>query len=120
MKAILSFPFTYPSLNRILSMGHWERRKIQKSYQKAWVASLNLAKPWPKFTGPVSIKVILFFKIGRRRDLSNYSPKWLVDLFVECGIIKDDSKKYLPAQPDIAIIDNTKEEKTIVEIEEVK
>ena len=119
MKAVFSFPFIYPSKNRILGMGHWERYKVKKTYDTAMAASLNLAKPWPKFTGQVQIKVLLCFSKKRRRDFGNYEPFWLLDILVRAGILKDDSEKYLSERCAIAFIEGEKEQTTVV-IEEIK
>lgn len=119
MQTIITFPFVYPSLNRLLKMHPLEYHRIRKSYEKGFVVGINLAKP-PKFKGPVKIRVILYFTKPRRRDLGNYEPKWLIDCLVKAGIIIDDSKKYLPERPSVAIVDDAHKEQTLVIIEEIK
>lgn len=45
----------------------------------------------PQFEGRVQIDIFY----NSRLDPDNVSGKFIIDAFVECGVIKDDSKKYV-------------------------
>ena len=71
------------------------------------------------FHGQVAIFIDLCFTNKRKRDIDNYSPKWLLDALVACWVIEDDSKEFIPTAPDVMIIDSQIEEKMLVKIEEI-
>ena len=120
MKAIFTFPFTYPSMNRITRM-HWaERERTKKQYWQAFRIFLRQAGPLPIFKTPVRERVLLFFKKGTRRDVGNYDPKWLNDCLVKEKIIVDDSSKWIPDGPRVHIERDAEKDWMILEIESLK
>lgn len=88
----LNIPFVPPSLNRILSMNPWERRKLKEEFVKDmhWELIRNKVKC---FRAPVELKITLFYPVERWRDPDNYQ-KWLLDS-LKGVLIVDDSPEYL-------------------------
>lgn len=115
---VVEIPFLYPSENQILAMHPMERRRKHDKFQANAGAFLAAAHIKP-FTGPVKIFIDLYFKKKRRRDNDNYGGKWLIDTIVKVGILPDDSKEWIPAAPDILLLDGEPEDKTMLKIMEV-
>jgi Holliday junction resolvase RusA-like endonuclease len=88
----LFIPFTPPSLNRVLAMNEWERRKLKEEFVNDmwWSLMYNKVRC---FRSPVIIIVTLFFPVMRTRDEDNYL-KWLLDS-LKGVLIVDDSPEYL-------------------------
>jgi len=115
--AVAQFPFTYPSWNEIQAM-HWAaRKKAHDKFQKDVGVILNSLHIQP-FTKPVKIMIDLYFKKKRTRDIDNYGGKWILDAIRMAGIILDDSTKWVPAGPDVLIIDDEGVDQTMLKIEE--
>jgi Holliday junction resolvase RusA-like endonuclease len=91
----LFVPFVPPSLNQVLAMNPWERRKLKEEFVNDmwWVLMHNKVRC---FRSLVIIIVTLFFPVMRTRDEDNYL-KWLLDS-LKGVLIVDDSPEYL-AEP---------------------
>ena len=117
--AVFSIPFLYPSLNETKTMNRWEYSRRKKEFATVCAFALNEQNIRP-FHCPVKLTVDLCFKKKRRRDLDNYTIKFLADALVECGIIPDDSTDWMPESADIQIFSGEPEEKVDVRIERIK
>jgi Holliday junction resolvase RusA-like endonuclease len=73
------------------------------------------AKEMPRFDSPVNIKVTSYRK--RNTDPDGISAKAVLDGLVRAGILADDSAKEVKSFTSEVII--AKEEKTVIELEEV-
>ena len=93
----LRFRRVYPSRNKTDRM-HWRRRVVEKNdFMLACGAELRALQAQP-FLGPVRISLELFFRHGNVKlmDPDNYSPKWLLDVLVRGGLIKNDTSEFIP------------------------
>lgn len=92
----ITFPFVYPSLNKILRMNRWQRKKLEDEFREMvrWKLKVNNIKG---FRTPVSIMVIIYFPILRRRDRDNFCFKWLKDALKGIVII-DDEPRYVESE----------------------
>lgn len=94
----LFIPYMGPSLNSIYAGVHWsERNKQAKFGHIACKAACREAGINP-FDYPVTLTFIpVLGKGARSRDCSNYSyaAKIIEDGLVRCGILEDDSDKYV-------------------------
>jgi len=117
MTSTITIPVTYPSLNKVLRLPWWERRKIKNDFQFVFAAAIRRTKPRPYFEGPVRITIELTFTSNRRRDPDNYSPKWLLDSLVQAKVIQDDSTEFMTESPKVTIKQG-KVEGTVVRIED--
>lgn len=112
------FPFTFPSWNVIQSL-HWAvRKKWHDQFQKAAVPIL-LGLQCKPFGVPVKILIDIYFKNKRTRDLDNYGGKWLIDAIRMAGIIPDDSAEWIPAPPDVLIVNGEKKDQIVLQIKEI-
>jgi len=112
---VVTIPFLYPSENKILSMHFMARKKEHDRFQKNAGVFLKAQHIQP-FTVPVSVSIDLCFIKRRRRDNDNYTGKWLIDSIVKAGILPDDSTKWIPAAPDILILDGEPEDKIVMQL----
>ncbi len=91
-------PYMGPSLNSIYSGVHWNERKKQADFGHiACKAAIRKAGIKP-FDYPVRLTFIpVLGKKARARDCSNYSyaAKIIEDGLVRCGVLQDDSPKYV-------------------------
>jgi len=69
-----------------------------------------------KFSSPVRIHFCSFRR--KAADLDNIQGKAVLDAIVDCGILQDDGQKFIPERPSHSI-KVSKEEKTVIEIEEI-
>ena len=109
----ITLPEVPPSLNKWSRM-HWMKAaKVKKQWEKdIYYSAYNLRpeQPYQK----AKVKITYFFKTKRRRDIDNYTPKFLLDGLVKAGIIIDDAESVI-GKPDI-FFDYSNEEKTIIEV----
>jgi Holliday junction resolvase RusA-like endonuclease len=84
--------WTHPSLNVWVSKARpFVRNTLKKQFGDEVQRRVRLAGLGPLF-GPVSIAVVYYFRGARRRDLDNYTPKFLLDGLRSSGLIADDAK----------------------------
>ncbi|MCK5644939.1 MAG: hypothetical protein KAJ19_29335 [Gammaproteobacteria bacterium] len=101
MKSVtIIVPFLAPSTNEIYSGSHWSKRKALKNQatQAVMVACAEYRKALSQVSAPVIIQTIgLLGKSVRSFDISNYSynHKLIEDGLVKCGVIPDDTQKYV-------------------------
>lgn len=114
---IVPIPINHLSINELLNM-HWtERKKWVDKYKSNVGLFLNLAKiPQIQFNY-AKILIEIYFKINRRRDISNYDCKYLIDALVDMSILLDDNKKVIPKRPEIKIISPAEKDETILYLE---
>lgn len=120
MKIILTLPFVAPSLNKFLGRSHWnERHKITKMWYRAiWALCCEQKiKPITKF--PVNIRTQSFFADNRPRDRSNWitANKFGVDGLVRCGVLPDDSGKYVWEDTVLPLVYGHDKNETVITIE---
>lgn len=86
-------PWIGPSMNTIWAGVSWHKRKqiADAGHKACW--PLKLIKP---FSNPVKLAFQPVVK-GRRYDCCNYAltNKVIVDGMVRCGLLKDDTNKYV-------------------------
>ena len=85
-------PVTVPSLNRILRMNRWERKKQEDEFRDAVRWELMIDKILG-FRSPVILNITIFNPVMRHRDRDNYL-KWVKDS-IKGIIIVDDDPRYL-------------------------
>jgi Holliday junction resolvase RusA-like endonuclease len=90
------FPFTYPSLNRMLRMNWYERKRQEDEFRDAvrWELALNKIIG---FRAPVVLEVKVYHPTIRFRDRDNYCMKWLKDA-LKGIVIVDDDPRYVAAE----------------------
>ena len=47
----------------------------------------------PKFEGRVNVAIRYYFKNKMRKDIDNYTPKFIMDGLVDSGLIEDDNSE---------------------------
>lgn len=113
MKIVI--PEIPPSYNRYLGNSNSHFKYHQEKEKWVWIIKKYLPKKIKTFQCPVMIKIKYYFKDNRRRDLDNYSGKFINDALVKCKVLKDDSIKQIP----ILHLEGelgSKENKVIIEI----
>jgi Holliday junction resolvase RusA-like endonuclease len=112
-------PAIPPSYNKY--MGNSKSHFVYHDKKKKWLWLVRSALPhsYKTFDVPVAIKIEYFFKNKRRRDLDNYSGKFIMDALVYYNIIRDDSIKYVPL---LILKGNlgSKQEKTVINIKKIE
>lgn len=100
MRAVLTVPGRFPSLNDYVSAERSDRQagarmKREETDRVAWEA---LSQRVPAFTEPVAVR-ILWVEPNRRRDLDNvaFAAKFVLDGLVRAGILQDDSQRWVRA-----------------------
>lgn len=118
---MLTLPFLYPSLNEMLYRNPFQLQREHDDYQQKAAIYLKLQDPPTFGAGPVRIAINLHFKTERktRRDIDNYSPKWLLDTLVKLRILEDDNSDIIPEPVKIRLIDRAPEECTELQIEKL-
>ena len=84
---IITIPGIPPSLNQWSRM-HWAKAaRLKKQWeQDVYFASYN-TKPKQSIRY-AKVTITFYFKDRRRRDMDNYTPKFLMDGLVKAGIIE--------------------------------
>ena len=115
---IITIPEIPPSYNKYL--GNSKSHFLYHDEKKKWVWLVRSALPhgYKQFKIPVAIKIEYRFKTRIRRDLDNYSGKFIMDALVKAKVIPDDSIKWVPIEILTGSLGNKKEE-TIISIIEV-
>jgi crossover junction endodeoxyribonuclease RusA len=89
----ISIPDTHPSINKWVSNNNpWARAKMKKEWEELVYYCCKQQKIKP-IEGQVAVGLIYYFPTNRRRDIDNYTPKFILDGLVKAGIIEDDSTK---------------------------
>lgn len=89
------FPFVHPSVNR-WSRTHWAVREKQKNKLIETAKAIIKASGGFVFPGPVEVYITLVFKDQRKRDIDNYSCKWLIDALKD-DVFTDDNSEVVKA-----------------------
>lgn len=108
-----------PSNNNF--MGNSNKYYVYNSQKKKWkqIVLESLFESIPeKPLERVKISIHYIFPDRRKRDLDNYSGKFILDPLVEYGVIKDDNYKVL-CNLDLSAECIPKKKCTVVTIEEV-
>lgn len=93
------------SVNSLRSAQKWKSYTLKKEYSNIYNPIIN-GKNIPLFNDRISIKVIY----NSRLDPDNVAGKFFIDALVNCGVIKDDSKKYVKSwivENDLKLKNNT-------------
>jgi len=123
IKIVIPFiPMSKKNSKRILKRKDGTRFiASQKGYneQEVLISLIFKSKINRMLVAPVSVKATFEYKNMRRRDMSN-SFETVLDALVRSGVIEDDSWKFISKTIQIAKLSDNKEEKTIIEIDEIK
>lgn len=109
-----------PSNNRF--MGNSNTHFIYNSKKKEWRKIVQKSLPASLPSKPLSkvkVSIHYIFPDKRRRDLDNYSGKFLLDPLVEMGVLEDDNYAVL-CNLNLSAECKPKIKKTVVQIEEVE
>ena len=87
----ITLPGIPPTYNQFI--GNHNSPRIYNKKKKNWLAIMGeaLGDTYEKIPGEVEISILYVFSDHRRRDLDNYSGKFLMDALVHYGVISDDS-----------------------------
>lgn len=91
----------YPSLNKILRMNRWRRTEAKNKFMTDCAVEIAALNPY-RFHGSVEVEIDLHMGPGRligAMDSDNFTPKWLLDVLVRKGIIRDDKTEIIPETP---------------------
>lgn len=92
MKLNLSIQYLQPSLNVLFNMHRFKKPKEKALAETMFHLAYREQGRGIHFKGKkVSVEWTLFFKTKVRKDLNNYSQKWLDDALKKEGIIDDDN-----------------------------
>jgi crossover junction endodeoxyribonuclease RusA len=92
----LIIPGIPPSLNQWRNMHHFTEAKQKKAWED--IVILEVMRQRQKPSKPIKRSVTTYtyyFPDKRRRDASNFSPKWLEDGLVKAGVLEDDSFEHV-------------------------
>jgi crossover junction endodeoxyribonuclease RusA len=88
----LIIPGIPPSLNQWRNMHHYTEAKQKKEWEDIVILEVQRQrKKPPKPIKRSTTTYTYYFPDRRRRDASNFSPKWLEDGLVKAGVLEDDS-----------------------------
>lgn len=95
-KAICDIKLKLPSLNEYTRACRGNAYAAGAMKKNIETAISFFLRPLPRFTNPVVIHFIWREK-DRRRDLDNvaFGKKFILDAMVKCGILPNDSQKYV-------------------------
>lgn len=85
----------HPSINTWFIMKRPEMNALKQKWKDFivwWVKDLDLPQ-----MNKVNITFAVYFPTKRRRDVDNQVPKFILDGFVEAGLIPDDDGEHLTA-----------------------
>lgn len=115
----VTIPMKLPSLNEYINVCRTNPYKASK-YKKDIERDISVfLSRLPKFDKPISIH-FHWVEENKKRDLDNiaFSKKFILDAMVKCGVLTDDSRRYITAFTDT--FEYGKEAKVILEISEVE
>ena len=107
MKLQIHIPFKLPSLNEYTAACRGNRYAGAKMKKDIEVSLYPFMIRKPHFDCPVKVS-FEWHEANRRRDLDNlsFSKKFILDALTACGILTDDSPKYVVALEDTFVYDN--------------
>ena len=119
MRYTLTIPGRPPSWNDFYSQKHWSYRSaIAKGiHAQVAVAYMQAGADAPAFEYPVSLTVTAYFT-GRRQDCSNITGKLYEDGLVACGILPDDTPKYVGRYTTVSKKSETGEDYVVIVIDD--
>ncbi len=84
----LTIPEIHPSINVWNGWGYhkYNREKCRWAEMVGWIC-----KNLPPMKGEVTVTVRYYFRTRRKRDIDNYTPKFIMDGLVQGGLIEDDN-----------------------------
>lgn len=88
----LVIPGIPPSINTWRSMNHFTEARKKKEWEELvqWEVIRQKKRPPRPFQKAITV-YRYYFPDRRRRDATNYSPKWIEDGLVKAGVLEDDS-----------------------------
>lgn len=93
-KAKIKLP-QHPSLNDYYKSNFQSANALKQAWKDFIVWRLYELNLYGKMIERCRIDFITYFKTNRRHDLDNISPKFILDGFVEAGLIADDDYKHI-------------------------
>jgi hypothetical protein len=96
--------YRVPSLNTIIGGGRWTKAKHAGKAKPALAAALAVCKNYPR-QGSERLHVLITCYVIRLRDADNICPKFLIDLFREAGLLRNDdpSCMALTVNPEVRV-----------------
>ena len=85
---IITIPRLHPSINEWKKWHYHKYNKIKKSWAEEM---FYITRGMKGIEGKVEVTVRYYFKDKRKRDLDNYSPKFILDALVHANIIEEDN-----------------------------
>lgn len=85
----------HPSINTYMTMHNQAANRLKQNWKEfiVWIiADLGMAN---KNIKKCRLTYRTYFKQNRRHDLDNISPKFILDGFVEAGLIEDDDSEHI-------------------------
>lgn len=116
----IEIPIKFPSLNeyiKAINLNKFAGNKVKQDIQNeiGWYI-----KKLPKYSKPVKI-IFTWYEKDQKRDLDNicFAKKFILDSMVNCGVLENDTRKYVTGFVDKFPSDRG-EYKVEIEIVEVK
>ena len=85
----------HPSMNDYYKSSFQSANKIKQNWKEFIVWCLQNTGLTDRMIERCKITYTTYFKTDRRHDLDNISPKFILDGFVEAGLIVDDDYKHI-------------------------
>lgn len=98
---------TFPGFNQYMHMHFSEQRKSKADSQKIINNAIRLQLKRLKIDSPIALHFV-YFEPDAKRDLDNIAGtahKFIIDSLVQCGVIENDSQKYVRSMTDKVFID---------------
>ncbi|MDW7673195.1 MAG: hypothetical protein SCK28_01540 [Bacillota bacterium] len=103
---VFTIPENMPSLNEWKNW-HWSKQAEYKQFLTDALSILALKAGKPKYE-KAKIKVVHCFRVNRRRDEDNLTPKFLLDALRYAGVIAEDHAEVLQLMPPIIEVDSVR------------
>lgn len=85
----------HPSLNEYYKANFQAANTLKQTWKEFVIWLVNELKLNNFHISQCEIKYTTFFKTNRRHDPDNVSPKFVLDGFVEAGLLEDDDYKHI-------------------------
>lgn len=85
----------HPSINTYMAMHNMARNNLKQQWKDFVVWKINEMGLSDKRINKCKITYRTFFYQNRRHDLDNLSPKFILDGFVESGLLPDDDSEHI-------------------------
>lgn len=95
----------HPSLNEYYKKSFQAANAMKQNWKDFVVWRVNELGLCNKNIQKCCIKYNTYFKTNRRHDLDNISPKFILDGFVEAGLLEDDDSSHIESLTTVCSID---------------